>query len=168
MEVESTELSFLRSSLTAQSPCFDNSDFLSWFRERGASNVFRVRLIPFAQMDQWSFEPETRNLVHASGRFFRIEGLRVETNFHEAGRWDQPIINQPEIGILGMLSQHFGGVRHFLMQAKAEPGNINTLQLSPTVQATQSNYAQVHSGRVPNYLEYFSKAPAERLLVDQL
>ena len=123
---------------------------------------------PFDAMDQWSFQLGSRNLVHASGRFFRIEGLRVEANFEEAGQWDQPIINQPEIGILGILSKRFGGVRHFLMQAKAEPGNINTLQLSPTVQATRSNYTQVHSGRAPSYLEYFSEAPAERRLVDQL
>lgn len=168
MAAESKELSFLRSSLLRESPCFDNSDFLSWFRECEASNAFRVRPIPFDAMDQWSFEPGTRNLVHDSGRFFRIEGLRVETNFGDDTRWDQPIIHQPEIGILGILSKRFGGVLHFLMQAKAEPGNINTLQLSPTVQATRSNFSQVHGGHVPSYLEYFSQAPAERRLVDQL
>ncbi|MBW2388127.1 MAG: NDP-hexose 2,3-dehydratase family protein, partial [Deltaproteobacteria bacterium] len=95
MESESNELSFLRSSLLPESPAFDNSDFLSWFRDCGADHDFRVRPIPFDEMDQWSFEPETRNLVHTSGRFFRIEGLRVETNFEEVGQWDQPIINQP-------------------------------------------------------------------------
>lgn len=168
MKAESKEVSFLRSSMTAESPVFDNSNFLSWFRECGAGSGFRVRRISFDEMDQWSFEPGTQNLVHASGRFFRIEGLRVETNFEPAGRWDQPIINQPEIGILGILSQRFGGIRHFLMQAKAEPGNINTVQLSPTVQATQSNYSQVHGGSVPNYLDYFTQVPAEGLLVDQL
>ncbi|MBW2388126.1 MAG: NDP-hexose 2,3-dehydratase family protein, partial [Deltaproteobacteria bacterium] len=75
---------------------------------------------------------------------------------------------QPEIGILGILSKRFGGVRHFLMQAKAEPGNINIVQLSPTVQATQSNYRRVHGGSAPNYLEYFAQVPAEQRLVDQL
>lgn len=168
MGAETKEASFLRSSLSSESPAFDNSDFLSWFRERGAANAFEVRPIRFDAMDEWSFEPGTRNLVHRSGRFFRIEGLRVETNFEDAGEWDQVIVNQPEIGVLGILSKRFGGIRHFLMQAKAEPGNINTLQLSPTVQATRSNYTQVHSGRVPSYLEYFSEAPLERRLVDQL
>ena len=52
MEPESVELSFLRSSLTAESPVFDNSNFLSWFRECGAANAFEVRQIPFAEMDQ--------------------------------------------------------------------------------------------------------------------
>ena len=104
MEAESAPRSFLRSSLATRSPAFDNSDFLSWFADRRAANAFSVRSIPFAEMDQWHFEPETRNLAHASGRFFRIEGIRVETSFVREGRWDQPIINQPEFGILGFLS----------------------------------------------------------------
>ena len=168
MKPESSATSFLRSSMVTESPVFDNSDFLSWFRARADANLVSVRPIPFDAMDQWHFEPATRNLAHVSGRFFRIEGIRVTTNFGPAREWDQPIINQPEIGILGILTKRFAGVRHFLMQAKAEPGNIHAYQLSPTVQATRSNYTQVHSGRIPSYLEYFSEAPAECRLVDQL
>lgn len=164
----SKELSFLHSSLIAESPSFDNSDFVPWFEQRAGASSFEVRRIPFSEMEQWHFEEATGDLVHASGRFFRIEGLRVETNFEDAGTWDQPIINQPEIGILGILSKSFDGVRHFLMQVKAEPGNINTVQLSPTMQATRANYKQVHGGRLPSYLEHFIDVPAHRCLVDQL
>ncbi len=58
------------------------------------------------------------------------------------------------------------------MQAKAEPGNPNIVQLAPTVQATESNYTQVHKGREPLYLEYFfnnknSKIPVDRLQTGQ-
>lgn len=45
----------------------------------------------------------------------------------------------------------------YLLQAKVEPGNINGMQLSPTVQATKSNYLQKHGGKKTNYLEYFIK-----------
>jgi oxidase EvaA len=164
----SKEQSFLQSALVAESASFDNADFHDWFQARAKASAFSVRRIPFDEMEQWHFESEAQNLVHASGKFFRIEGLRVETNFENAGQWDQPIINQPEVGILGILSKQFEGVRHFLMQAKAEPGNLNTVQLSPTVQATRSNYSQVHGGRLPSYLEHFVNAPAHRILVDQL
>jgi oxidase EvaA len=77
-------------------------------------------------------------------------------------------MNQPEIGILGILVKRFDGVLHFLMQAKMEPGNINLVQLSPTVQATKSNYTQVHRGRRPRYLDYFVERSRGRVLVDQL
>ncbi len=57
---------------------------------------------------------------------------------------------------------------YFLLQAKIEPGNINSVQLSPTLQATRSNYQQVHGGNKPLYLEYFQKATQEQILLDQL
>jgi len=42
-----------------------------------------------------------------------------------------------------------------LLQIKIEPGNINKCQLSPTVQATRSNYTKVHNGKDIPYLEFF-------------
>lgn len=73
----------------------------------------------------------------------------------DVSTWDQPIINQPEIGFLGFIVKKIQGVYHFLMQAKIEPGNLNVVQLSPTLQATRSNYTRVHKGAIPKYLEYF-------------
>ena len=54
------------------------------------------------------------------------------------------------------------------MQAKIEPGNMNNVQISPTLQATKSNYSQVHAGKAPNYLEYFVNAKPENIILDQL
>jgi len=127
-----------------------------------------VRQIPFAELDQWIFESPSLDLAHVSGKFFRVEGLRVTTNFGPVCEWEQPIVNQPEVGILGILTQVVGGTRYLLMQAKMEPGNVNVIQLSPTVQATRSNYTQVHKGRLPPYLEYLVDARQARRLVDQL
>jgi oxidase EvaA len=53
------------------------------------------------------------------------------------------------------------------MQAKIEPANVNNVQLSPTLQATRSNYTQVHKGVKPKYLEYFLD-PKKVVLLDQL
>jgi oxidase EvaA len=140
--------------------------FQDWMAERLAAGHFAVERIPFGELDAWTFEPSTGNLAHASGRFFTVEGLQVR----EAGvdNWSQPIINQPEIGILGIVVKEFGGVLHCLMQAKMEPGNINTLQLSPTVQATRSNYTKVHRGTGTRYLEYFVGPDRGQVLVDVL
>ena len=54
------------------------------------------------------------------------------------------------------------------MQAKIEPGNLNVVQLSPTLQATRSNYTRVHGGKSPTYLEYFNGEKNVIVLVDQL
>ena len=49
-----------------------------------------------------------------------------------------------------------------------EPGNVNLVQLSPTLQATKSNYTQVHRGKLPLYYEYFEGSPRGTVVVDQL
>lgn len=142
--------------------------FADWFAARTQAHQFRVDRIPFDALQGWSFTPETGNLAHDSGRFFTVEGLRVTDGDGLFPEWDQPIIVQPEVGILGILAKEFDGVLHFLMQAKMEPGNPNLLQLSPTVQATRSNYTKVHRGTNVKYLEYFTDRRLGRVLVDSL
>ncbi|MER7406706.1 NDP-hexose 2,3-dehydratase family protein [Streptomyces sp. NPDC000070] len=144
------------------------ADFPKWFEERRHAHRFKVERIAFDQLERWSFDRGTGNLVHDSGRFFSVEGLRVVTGERPFPEWEQPIILQPEVGILGILAREFDGVLHFLMQAKMEPGNPNLLQLSPTVQATRSNYTKVHQGTDVKYLEYFTGSGRARVLTDVL
>lgn len=158
---------FMLSLAAEDSPRFPLSDFHAWYAERCARR-FRVTRIPFDALDQWYSEPGSGNLRHRTGRFFSIEGLRAEDGDRIAAGAARPIIVQPEIGTLGLLVREFGGVLHFLMQAKMEPGNINTVQLSPTVQATRSNYTQAHGGSVVQYLEYFARPGRAEVLVDLL
>lgn len=159
---------FLLSALTEDNRFQSTTAFRNWFTRKKQKNHFAVTQIPLASLREWYFEEGTQNLKHSSGRFFTIEGIRVITNFGPVQSWDQPIINQPEIGILGVITRKFDGIPYFLMQAKMEPGNVNVLQLSPTVQATKSNFTQVHGGRLPPYLEYFIDRGKSRYLVDQL
>ena len=95
------------------------------------------------------------NLIHhSSGKFFKIVGIDVKSNTR-GKNWDQPIIVQKELGILGIIKDKFQN--RYLLQAKVEPGNKNKLQLSPTVQATKSNYKRVHGGKKIPYLNFFLK-----------
>ena len=164
----SKELNFLISSLSERNPFMDIPAFIDWFETRRNAHLFNIQRISFEDLDQWSFGTSTGNLRHASGKFFTIEGIWVETNVGPISQWSQPVINQPEIGILGILAKKFDGVLHFLMQAKMEPGNIGFVQLAPTVQATRSNYMQAHRGNKPPYLGYFLDKSSSTVLVDAL
>ncbi|GAA4006054.1 NDP-hexose 2,3-dehydratase family protein [Streptomyces marokkonensis] len=145
------------------------AEVADWLAERRAAHRFAVTRIPFADLEGWAFQPDTGNLAHHSSRFFTVEGLRAEIGGEPPTRWVQPIIRQPEVGILGILAKEFDGVLHFLMQAKMEPGNPNLLQLSPTVQATRSNYTNVHRGAAVKYLDYFTRpGPGRRVVADVL
>ncbi|MEV5977405.1 NDP-hexose 2,3-dehydratase family protein [Streptomyces sp. NPDC052114] len=143
-------------------------EFDAWLEGRRRAHPFRVERVPFEEADGWSFAPGTGSLVHSSGRFFSVDGLRVASAEGPYEKWDQPIIRQPEVGILGILVKDFGGVPHFLMQAKMEPGNPNLLQLSPTVQATRSNYTRVHRGSAVRYIEHFVGPGRGRVIADVL
>jgi len=163
-----TQIDFLRSAVTGEGSFPPPSGILEWFASRQEAHRFKLEQIQFSQMEKWGFDPKTSNLCHESGRFFSIEGIRVKTNWGNVPEWDQPIINQPEIGFLGFITKKFNGVLHFLVQAKMEPGNINMIQLAPTLQATRSNFSRVHQGKSPPYLEYFTDRTNSRVLVDSL
>lgn len=158
----------LTESALATDGLMSTKEFRTWFAQRGAVNSYHVEHLPLAELVGWTLQDGTGNLVHESGRFYSIEGLAVDTDHRNRPGWTQPIIVQPEIGILGILVKEYDGVLHCLMQAKMEPGNVNVIQLSPTVQATRSNYTRVHRGTSIPYLEYFVAPRRGRVLLDVL
>jgi oxidase EvaA len=159
---------FLHSALTEENPFISTEGAINWVKERNEAIHVNVNRIPFAELQKWYFDKDKGALRHESGRFFSIEGIKVQTNWGKINEWEQPIINQPEVGYLGIITKEFDGVLYFLLQAKVEPGNVNNVQLSPTLQATRSNYSQVHSGRKPLYLDFFQNVKKENILLDQL
>jgi oxidase EvaA len=159
---------FLRSALTEDGSFLTTREVESWIALRVASNKLIVERVPLSALEQWSIDDATGDLVHRSGKFFRVYGARVQSSLGRVREWDQPLIDQPEIGILGIVAKEFDGVLHFLMQAKIEPGNVDGVQLTPTVQATRSNYTQVHQGVRPPYVDYFLDRSQSKVLVDQL
>jgi oxidase EvaA len=166
---KSVEYHFLKSALTLKNPYLSIEKFLEWIEEKKAETKHVIKEIKFSEMSNWSFEKSTGNLVHDSGKFFSIEGINIKTNWGNVSQWSQPVINQPEIGFLGIITKKIDGILYFLMQTKIEPGNINSVQLSPTLQATKSNYTQVHKGNPPLYLEYFLEEREDVVvLLDQL
>lgn len=142
--------------------------FRRWFAAYVETESSEIHRIPFTELKGWRFEEPHGNLVHESGKFFSVRGLRVRNAPGAVPEWDQPIIHQPEVGILGILVKEFDGVPHCLMQAKMEPGNHNRVQISPTVQATRSNYTRVHGGRPVPYLDFFRNVSRHQILADVL
>ena len=163
-----TQNQFFLSALTEKNPFITIPQVIDWMKERNSLVKVEVRKIPFDELDNWLFDKNRGILKHSTGKFFSIEGIHVKTNWGKVPEWEQPIINQPEIGYLGIITKEINGILYFLLQAKIEPGNVNNVQLSPTLQATRSNYSQVHKGKKPLYLEYFQNASKEQILLDQL
>jgi oxidase EvaA len=142
-----------------------SEDLIAWIEEQRATVKVKVSRTRFSALRQWSLEDGCYR--HSSGGFFSIVGISVRTNYGLVSGWKQPIIHQPELGILGIAVANIGGTLHFLMQAKIEPGNLNAVQIAPTLQATKSNYTRKHKGRVPPLLDLFLDRK-RRVIVDCL
>jgi len=115
----------------------DPAELLSWLETRRKDVRFSAELIPLREAAGWQ-QAADGNFEHTTGQFFRIEGVRVKSapGLREISGWDQPILTQTAGGVLALLCRESARGIEFLLQAKADPGNIGYLQLCPTIQST--------------------------------
>lgn len=155
-----------RSWCEKESSVNSTDEILAWIRERNETvhvSIFKNRL---EDSDAWLYDENEGRICNKNRSFFSISGFECRNADGITVR--QPIILQMEIGYIGIICKEIDGVMHFLMQAKIEPGNVNKVQISPTVQATKSNFMQLHGGARPPYLEYFLDAGHHEVVVDQV
>ncbi len=146
--------------------CHDTEELLAWIRELNGSTYVQIHECSINESSFWFYDDIAGEILNRKRSFFSIRGIRCFEN----GKLmcEQPVIVQPEIGYLGMICRKIGGVLHFLMQAKVEPGNVNCVQISPTIQATKSNFLRVHGGRLPAYYELFDRSDRYGVIYDQI
>ena len=148
-------------------------DVKKWFSEKRKNCSMIVDEIPLNECNGWNVCQESGDISHVSGEFFSIHGVSVKIDSREVGEggWNQPILTQIgyDGGLLGILRQRFDEVPHYLIEAKAEPGNYKKLQLSPTLQATFSNLKRAHEGRRPRFADIFENAETRgfKVIYDQ-
>ena len=143
-----------------------NEEIDNWIKE--LNQTIKVKITPncLSESTYWYYDKELGIITNKNNSFFSIKGIQNIKN--DKVIYEQPIIIQNEIGFLGIICSIIQGKLHFLMQAKIEPGNINNIQISPTIQATKSNFTQKHGGKKPKYLEYFLNVKPEDIIVDQI
>lgn len=141
-------------------------DILSWIRELNVTTHVRIEEKSILSDSFWFYDDYNGEVLNRKRSFFSIKGLRRFEDDEFTG--EQPIIIQPEIGYLGIICREIDGILHFLMQAKIEPGNVNCVQISPTIQATKSNFTRSHGGKLPTYFELFEHSERYRVIYDQI
>lgn len=142
------------------------ADIMTWIKGRNDNLKVNIEKVDFSYNGFWYYDNETGYIRNRNNSFFQLAGYQEIEDDRIIG--EQPIIIQNEIGYLGIICKMINGTLNFLMQAKVEPGNINVIQLSPTIQATKSNFTRQHGGNAPAYLGYFMNSKQYRVLVDQL
>jgi oxidase EvaA len=115
------------------------ADLIQWLDDMKAQNHFFQKRVGLSSLADWSLSSKGC-LSQKNGKFFKVVGIRVTSSAREVKTWDQPILDNIGTGIIGLLTKNVKGSPCFLMQAKAEVGNRNGVQIGPTVQFTQENY----------------------------
>ncbi len=141
-------------------------DIKQWVDCKNKTLKVKINKIGLSESGFWYYDKSSGEIRNKNKSFFQIRGLRQ----YREGKTilEQPILIQDEIGYLGIICKEIDGILQFLMQAKIEPGNMNKIQISPTIQATKSNFTQKHGGKRPAYLDYFLNAKPKDIIVDQI
>ena len=144
----------------------DTKELIEWINDLNNNTYVNVRECSINEDSFWFYDDYNGEILNRKRSFFSIKGMR----HFEDGEFinEQPIIIQPEIGYLGIVCRKIDGVLHFLMQAKIEPGNVNCVQISPTIQATKSNFTRAHGGKLPTYFEFFENSDKYEVIYDQI
>jgi len=108
---------------------------------------------PMALRESKGWRLEEGVIRHRSRRFFSVVGVSAVDAQGKARAF--PLLDQPEIGLLAILTRDSAQGPEILVQAKAEPGNVGVIQLAPSYQATSSNTDRVHGGDAPPMHDWF-------------
>ena len=143
-----------------------NEEILNWVDTRNSTLAVDIRKISYSYDGFWFYDEKDGMIRNRNDSFFQLAGYRSEKA--DGTVTEQPVIIQNEIGYLGIICKKINGILNFLMQAKIEPGNVNCIQISPTIQATKSNFQRKHGGTAPAYLEFFENAKDYSIVADQI
>ena len=138
----------------------------NWINVKKSLTKVSVKQINLSLSNFWFFDINNGRIINRNNSFFSIYGAEYYVNNHFI--LEQPIIIQNEVGYLGIICKIVEGMPYFLMQAKIEPGNVNFVQISPTIQATKSNFTRSHGGVLPKFFEVFEKCSGKDIIYDQL
>jgi oxidase EvaA len=119
---------------------------------------FELKRVGADRTDQWALSDGA--LQHVTGGFFSVNGVR-----HPGG--EALLLYQPQAAVTGIVTARRDGLRHVLMQGRAEPGCLGEVQFGPTVQSTPANYMRAHGGASTPYVDAFIRfLPTINLLQD--
>ena len=80
-----------------------NKNIIKWLSNQRRKQLLTVSKKDLSKLTKWVYGK--KEIYHESKKFFKIVGIRIHSNFYSKKRWDQPIIVQNEIGILGIIKK---------------------------------------------------------------
>jgi oxidase EvaA len=147
-----TVLSCLPGAGDAQSALMSDLDLLSWITGERSRRYVRARRVGLGGLPGW--RRDRFAIRHETGRYFAVVAVAVRAGNREVKAWSQPLLEPVPGGVAAFYTRTFGVVRHVLVQARAEGGFLDTVELAPTVQGVPLNYAHLDPAERPLLLDH--------------
>ncbi len=140
-------------------------EIIGWLTSEKVAYYLNIETIPLKEVKDWQIT--SNEIRHKNDNRFSIVALKVTANNREVASWTQPILKDLKIGLIGFLIKTINNIDHYLVQAKIEPGNIDFIDLAPTVSC--SNYHQVEKmNRDVKFLDLFLDGSKSDIKYDHL
>ena len=122
----------------------------------------KSKLCKINELNDWKIN--NGKIVHKSGQFFSVEGVKIKNAKREVSSWDQVILNQKHGGILAIIMRETKsrGIE-FLLNLRSEPGDKD-LKFCPSFSATQSNINLAHGGKKTDLSEIILKLKGAEII----
>jgi oxidase EvaA len=133
------------------------NELVGWLTEMKMRYELHVKRIPLDQVSGW-VRTESK-IAHQSGRYFSVIAVAVHAENREVLAWTQPLLKSTRLGLIGFLVQKQNGLLHFAVQAKVEPGNLDVVDLAPTVSCSDAELVALQPYRPPFFDLLYHAAP---------
>ncbi len=125
-----------------------------WLTEQRGRSTMQVDKTSLVSATDWGMQDQGARFGRHDGKFFNMVGVGVTTAVREVMGWNQPMLQEVGEGALALL--RLRDIGHYLIAARAEPGNSSDgrVLLGPTLQASKSNLERAHGGSLPPRAEF--------------
>jgi oxidase EvaA len=138
---------------------------LSWINEQKTSYELDIQILSLKTVKNW--ERTRESIKHTDKPFFEVIGVDVKAGNREVTSWSQPLIADRNLGLIAFIIKMVKGKYYFLVQAKVEPGNIDVVDMAPTISI--SNYkSYLQSNKKPTFYELVLNTEQDNILYDQI
>jgi len=158
-------LDLLSSVITSNFEYKTKDEIISWYTSQKVNFDLTIEKVPLAELASWKISEQN---IFKNNRYFSVIAVEVIAGTREVTAWTQPLIKDLNIGLLGFILKKINGIIHFLVQAKVEPGNLDIIELSPSISCSNLEYLKLTNNKKPDFIEYFDGTRKVGLLYDVL
>ena len=140
-------------------------EVLSWLTEQKAKYYIQIEKLSLAKLKKWVTTDS--QIHHVSNKYFKVVAVNTEIQNREVMQWSQPMIQSVTPGIIAFVVKRMNGIIHFIVQAKIEVGNLDIIELAPTLQCMTGDYRDTRSGDLP-FLDLVLEVSKENIIYDTM